>query len=393
MFLLPVESHCSKCSMAPFSPCIQRNFCLTAYLPLSLYLSHTLSPSLFSFFKVTLGSLVFIFEPLVTFSIAYGHEVRGYDPPKLLLPHHTYTASAWLYYTLFFAISLGFAYRSRNSQTFKSKSFLLLIVSSVCGFVLRTWMLLIGYLGLGVTRCTINRYVMHLMYPGLIVPYFLRALRLHFIFRDAREVKRKQSMMPGKYSLNSGSSESIPLSASPSSHGMSFKSPLPSRPSSLDQGGSFLFSPNSNSFLGSSFPPHSYQPHHYDGHLPRAPSIDEVKAAAPVQSDEREFVTTSTIPLMVRPPYSCICFIYFVCLFLRNLYLYFSLLNMSVCVCVCFSLFCVTRLVQSTFRPSSPLHLSILTAYFNYRNKPETTSSNKEKRCPNIPTRRCLDGS
>eukprot|EP00457_Paulinella_chromatophora_P004067 gb/GEZN01004077.1/.p1 GENE.gb/GEZN01004077.1/~~gb/GEZN01004077.1/.p1 ORF type:complete len:608 (+),score=67.79 gb/GEZN01004077.1/:25-1848(+) len=88
------------------------------------------------------------------------------------------------YVTLFYVSVTWMAYRYRHLQPLKARNWSLLFISILSGAVLRIWILLAESPGFTFTHrfCNVTRWIVNVCYPGLTIPYLLRAYQLHRIF-------------------------------------------------------------------------------------------------------------------------------------------------------------------------------------------------------------------
>ncbi len=73
---------------------------------------------------------------------------------------------------------------SRHLQPFKSRSLFPLIFSATSGYILLSWITYSAtFLAYTPITCHITRWVINVTYPGMLLPYLVRALRLHLVFK------------------------------------------------------------------------------------------------------------------------------------------------------------------------------------------------------------------
>lgn len=86
-----------------------------------------------------------------------------------------------VFYTV---LLIAMAYHRKHMQPFRSRCMFLLLVSTAAGFLLRIWVLAVDWVIVvdGPCTCQITKWIVDICYPGLSLPYLLRAYRLYLIF-------------------------------------------------------------------------------------------------------------------------------------------------------------------------------------------------------------------
>jgi hypothetical protein len=100
--------------------------------------------------------------------------------------------SWFFYYTLYTVVVYFLAWQRRRVQPFLARNFFLVSLSAACTYGVRTWFYVAASPGGTAlkrawletqSQCRATSVVVTVLFAGMVIPYLLRALRLHLVFQ------------------------------------------------------------------------------------------------------------------------------------------------------------------------------------------------------------------
>eukprot|EP00808_Paulinella_micropora_P019908 g81485.t1 len=128
-------------------------------------------------FLAIFSSFLFILHPLISLTfVVFGVHLQ---------PRHVVMPFLEILYVAFFYIAVTWvATKNRVLQPLKSRNCRMLFISILSGATLRLWLMVARspHFAFSDAFCDVTRWIVNVCYPGLTLPYLLRAIQLHRVF-------------------------------------------------------------------------------------------------------------------------------------------------------------------------------------------------------------------